>query len=178
MGPVAREGLVKCKACAGSGKCRAPGAVTFSVTVGDTISPKAKAGTAIEEHSADSATAGTTPAPANDSNGKSEAALTPTVDTATSWINRWGLWGLLLGCFLYGLSINATPCVLPLLSIKVLGFVQQAHESRRRTLVLGLSFGAGVVVFFVFLGLLASASRHFLTLPAASLLLGGCVVSL
>ena len=33
---------------------------------------------------------------------------------------RLGLPGLLLGCFLYGLFINATPCVLPLLSIKVL----------------------------------------------------------
>ena len=175
-GPVTLAGLVRFQACEESGKCLEPEAVTFALRVGETVSPKV--GTAIEKPDADPATAATTTTPANDSNGKSEAALTPTVDTATSWINRWGLWGLLLGCFLYGLSINATPCVLPLLSIKVLGFVQQAHESRRRTLMLGLSFGAGVLVFFVLLGLLASAGKNILQFPVAIIALGGVVMSL
>ncbi|MCH8148076.1 MAG: thioredoxin family protein [Planctomycetes bacterium] len=175
-GPVTLAGLVRFQACEESGKCFEPEAVTFSLTVGDTISPKV--GTAVDKPDADSAAAATTPVPANDSNGKSEAAPTPTADTAMSWINRWGLGGLLLACFLYGLSINATPCVLPLLSIKVLGFVQQAHESRRRTLLLGLSFGGGVLVFFVILGLLASAGKNILQFPVAIIVLGGVVMSL
>ncbi len=93
-------------------------------------------------------------------------------------LGRLGLGGLLIACFLYGLLINATPCVLPLLSIKVLGFVQQAHESRRRTLALGLSFGVGVVLFFVLLGFLAAAGKNVLQYPAAVIGLGAVVLAL
>lgn len=89
-----------------------------------------------------------------------------------------GLLGRLVACFLYGLFINATPCVLPVLSIKVLGFVQQAHESRRRTLVLGLAFGAGVLLFFVILGLLAAGGTNILQFPAAVISLGAIVMAL
>ena len=99
-------------------------------------------------------------------------------DGLHSFLARLGLPGLLLGCFLYGLFINATPCVLPLLSIKVLGFVQQAHESRRRTLLLGLSFGAGVVLFFVMLGFLAAAGKNVLQYPVAVIALGAVVMAL
>lgn len=98
------------------------------------------------------------------------------------WLERslghFGLAGLLLGCFLYGLFINATPCVLPLLSIKVLGFVQQAHESRRRTLLLGLSFGVGVILFFVLLGFLAASGKNILQFPVAVIALGTIVMAL
>jgi thiol:disulfide interchange protein DsbD len=86
--------------------------------------------------------------------------------------------GLLLACFLYGLFINATPCVLPVLSIKVLGFVQHAHESRRRTMILGLAFGAGVTLFFVILGLLAAQGKNVLQYPAAVIALGAVVMAL
>jgi thiol:disulfide interchange protein DsbD len=96
----------------------------------------------------------------------------------TDWLRRLGLPGLLLGCFLYGLAINLTPCVLPLLSIKVLGFVQQAHESRARTAVLGLAFGLGAMIFFVALGLLAAAGTNVLQYPAAVIALGAVVMAL
>ena len=99
-------------------------------------------------------------------------------DAFTASLKKLGLPGLLLGCFLYGLFINATPCVLPLLSIKVLGFVQQAHESRRRTLMLGVAFGAGVMVFFVVLGLLAARGNNVLQFPAAVIGLGAVVMAL
>ncbi|MCH8912344.1 MAG: thioredoxin family protein [Planctomycetes bacterium] len=86
--------------------------------------------------------------------------------------------GLLAMCFLYGLLINATPCVLPLLSIKVLGFVQQAHESRRRTLALGASFGIGVILFFMVLGFLAAAGNNVLQFPVVVIGLGAVVMAL
>jgi len=94
------------------------------------------------------------------------------------FFRRFGIVGLLAACFLYGLFINATPCVLPLLSIKVLGFVQQAHESRRRTALIGLAFGAGVVVFFVLLGLLAARGKNILMYPQAVIVLGGVILAL
>ncbi|MFH0980002.1 MAG: protein-disulfide reductase DsbD domain-containing protein [Planctomycetota bacterium] len=99
-------------------------------------------------------------------------------DQLQRFLARRRLPGLLLGCFLYGLFINATPCVLPLLSIKVLGFVQQAHESRRRTLMLGLAFGAGVVLFFVALGFLAAAGKNLLQYPAVVIGLSAVVLAL
>jgi thiol:disulfide interchange protein DsbD len=76
------------------------------------------------------------------------------------------------------LFINATPCVLPVLSIKVLGFVQQARESRGRTLMLGLAFGVGVMIFFVLLGLLAASGRNILQYPIAVIALGAIVMAL
>jgi len=94
------------------------------------------------------------------------------------FLERFGLGGLLFACFIYGLFINATPCVLPLLSIKVLGFVQQAHESRSRTLALGLAFGFGVMLFFVVLGFLASAGKNVFQYPIAVIGLGAVVMSL
>lgn len=82
------------------------------------------------------------------------------------FLKRLGVTGLLIGCFLYGLLLNATPCVFPLLSVKVMGFVHQAHESRQRTLALGLAFGAGVMIFFVILGLLAISGTNLLQFDA------------
>ncbi len=95
-----------------------------------------------------------------------------------AYLTQFGTIGLLFGCFIYGLVVNATPCVLPLLSIKVMGFVQQAHQSRRHTLMLGLSFGAGVMIFWVVLGLLASRGTNILQFPAAVIALGAVVTAL
>jgi thiol:disulfide interchange protein len=55
---------------------------------------------------------------------------------------------LLLFAFIGGLILNIMPCVLPVLSIKVLGFVQQAGQDPRRVLRMGLVFALGVVVSF------------------------------
>jgi thiol:disulfide interchange protein DsbD len=62
----------------------------------------------------------------------------------------------LLLAFVAGVILNFMPCVLPVVSIKVLSFVQQAGESRSRILSLGLAFSAGILV--VFLGLAALAA--------------------
>ena len=99
-------------------------------------------------------------------------------DGIEGFLARFGVAGLLAGCLLYGLFLNATPCVLPLLSIKVLGFVQQAHESRRRTLMLGLAFGAGVVLFFIVLGFVAAAGKNMLQYPAVVIGLAAVVMAL
>lgn len=65
-----------------------------------------------------------------------------------------GVVGLLVLAFLGGLLMNVMPCVLPVISIKVLSFVQQAKESRLRIMTLGLAFSAGIVVSFLVFGLL------------------------
>jgi thiol:disulfide interchange protein DsbD len=59
---------------------------------------------------------------------------------------RGGLWLPLGAAFLGGLLLNLMPCVLPVLSLKVLGFVRQAGE--QRVWRHGLAFTAGVVLSF------------------------------
>lgn len=59
-----------------------------------------------------------------------------------------GLVWILLSAFLGGLLLNLMPCVLPVLSLKALSFVEQAKESRSEGLRLAAAFAGGV--FFSF----------------------------
>ena len=61
---------------------------------------------------------------------------------------RMSLGLLLLYAFLGGMLLNVMPCVLPVLSLKVLSFVRQGGEAHGRVLRLGLAFGAGVLASF------------------------------
>jgi thiol:disulfide interchange protein len=59
---------------------------------------------------------------------------------------------LILG-FIGGLILNLMPCVLPVISLKIFGFMRQAGDSRGEILKHGLAFTAGI--FLWFLGLAA-----------------------
>lgn len=54
----------------------------------------------------------------------------------------------LLFAFLGGIILNLMPCVFPVLSIKVLGFVKQSGEDDGKILSHGLSFAGGVLLSF------------------------------
>jgi thiol:disulfide interchange protein DsbD len=57
--------------------------------------------------------------------------------------------------FLGGIILNLMPCVLPVLSLKIMGFVQQAGEDSKKKLKHGLLFTLGVLVsFWILSGLL------------------------
>lgn len=62
-----------------------------------------------------------------------------------------GLAKFLLFGFIGGFILNLMPCVLPVISLKIFGFVQHAGQSRRRIFRSGLAFVAGI--FACFLGL-------------------------
>ena len=68
---------------------------------------------------------------------------------------QWAWWMYLLAALFGGLILNVMPCVLPVLSIKVLSFVQQAGEDPRRILHLNLAFSAGLILVFEVLATLA-----------------------
>jgi thiol:disulfide interchange protein DsbD len=53
--------------------------------------------------------------------------------------------------FLGGLILNIMPCVLPVIALKVLGFVQQSKEAPARVRKLGLMYAVGVVASFLVL---------------------------
>ncbi len=57
--------------------------------------------------------------------------------------------------FLGGLILNLMPCVFPVIGIKIMGFVQQAGEDRKKVTLHGLVFTAGVLIsFWILSGLL------------------------
>ena len=59
------------------------------------------------------------------------------------------LLALIWSAFLGGLILNLMPCVLPVIALKIFGFVQQAGQEPRRIFRLGLAFVAGVFAFFL-----------------------------
>ena len=61
----------------------------------------------------------------------------------------------LVYAFLGGLILNVMPCVLPVIAIKALSFVQQAGQSRGRILLLNMTYSLGVISVFLLLASLA-----------------------
>lgn len=61
--------------------------------------------------------------------------------------------------FLGGLVLNIMPCVFPVISLKILGFVQQSHDDPRRVFRIGLVYAAGVLVSFAVLAGLVIAAK-------------------
>jgi thiol:disulfide interchange protein len=60
--------------------------------------------------------------------------------------------------FLGGLILNFMPCVLPVISLKVLAFVEQSGESRGRVLMLNVWYSLGLLSVFMILATLAATA--------------------
>lgn len=80
------------------------------------------------------------------------AAATPTLS-----LTAWHLFAALLGGFI----LNFMPCVLPVVGLKLLSFVDQAGSSRTRIITLNLSFVAGIVSVMLVLAAVTIAAKLF-----------------
>ena len=67
---------------------------------------------------------------------------------------KQGLFLALFYGFLGGLILNLMPCVLPVISLKIFGFLKQAGESPRKVFAHGLAFVGGIFTWFLGLGIL------------------------
>jgi thiol:disulfide interchange protein len=65
-----------------------------------------------------------------------------------------GILIFLLFGFLGGIILNLMPCVLPVISLKIFGFIQQAGQSRQKILRSGIAFTLGIFAWFIALALL------------------------
>jgi thiol:disulfide interchange protein/DsbC/DsbD-like thiol-disulfide interchange protein len=65
-----------------------------------------------------------------------------------------GIFTFLLFGFIGGFILNLMPCVLPVISLKIFGFIQQAGQSRQKIFRSGLAFTAGIFAWFLALALL------------------------
>ena len=62
---------------------------------------------------------------------------------------------VLLIAFAAGFILNFMPCVLPVIGLKIVSFVQQAGESRQRVFMLNLWFSIGLISVFMVLAVMA-----------------------
>jgi len=69
------------------------------------------------------------------------------------------LWVMLYFAFLGGLILNIMPCVLPVIALKILSFVNQGKESPRRVALLGMIYSSGVLVSFLIMASLVIAAK-------------------
>lgn len=65
--------------------------------------------------------------------------------------SRKGMLIFLLMAFAGGIILNLMPCVLPVLSLKVMSFISEAGESSARRLQFGLVYTAGIMASFLVL---------------------------
>lgn len=61
---------------------------------------------------------------------------------------------MLLFSVLGGILLNVMPCVLPIISLKIMSFIKLAQQSRRLVFAHGIAFSLGVILSFLFLGAL------------------------
>ena len=64
-------------------------------------------------------------------------------------------WKVLPLAFAAGFLLNFMPCVLPVVGLKLLSFVQQANSDRKRILLMNLSYTAGLLSVMLILATLA-----------------------
>lgn len=94
-----------------------------------------------------------------------------------------GLILLLLIAAIGGFLLNLTPCVLPVIPLKIMA-ISASAESRQRTLMLGMSMSAGVVGFWMALGLAIAiltgftASNQLFQYPWVSVALGVIIAAM
>ncbi len=70
-----------------------------------------------------------------------------------------GFWINLLFAFIGGMILNLMPCVLPVISLKVMRFVQESGESRSKIASLGIAYAVGTVSTCVALALAVIAAK-------------------
>lgn len=65
------------------------------------------------------------------------------------------LLGQIVLAFFGGALLNLMPCVLPVIGLKIVSFVEQSGEDRHRAVMLNLAYSAGLMSVFVLLAVLA-----------------------
>lgn len=103
-------------------------------------------GTEIDVPIAGNAPGGPSPAPAMAASAAGAGASSPTAGAASTESRSLAV--ILLFAFVGGLILNVMPCVLPVIALKILGFVQQGKEAPKRVRRLGLLYALGVLVSF------------------------------
>jgi thiol:disulfide interchange protein/DsbC/DsbD-like thiol-disulfide interchange protein len=95
----------------------------------------------------------------NDNNRAAWRVTGTPVASATSSPPARGVLTFLFFGFLGGIILNLMPCVLPVISLKIFGFIQYAGQSRGKILRSGIAFAGGIFAWFVGLAMLLIALK-------------------
>lgn len=171
---VTVSGLLRYQACNVEGTCYPPIYASFEATgrvdPAAALAPPAPAGTQPGVASSD---------PTSSSPARGVLANLQPVDAEAT---GGSLGRFLLLAFVGGLILNVMPCVLPVIAIKVLSFVQQAGEDRRRIFFLNVAYAAGVISVFLCLAGLAVFAGYgwggLFQKPEFNLVMAGLVFSM
>jgi thiol:disulfide interchange protein len=183
-GPVTAHVLVQYQACTESGQCFAPemaiGAVTFDVVSADAKAAERTERATVSPGWEPQIESGATPIATRDRS--EDAPATAGVSGAASGSGLLTLLGILGGAFLGGIILNIMPCVLPVVSLKIFGFVNQAGEAHDRILKMGLMYAVGVLVSFLPLAIAIAAFNQawggvIFQNPVAIMLLSGFMLT-
>lgn len=157
------QGIIVLAAAAtgGKGDIALPWAVSTQLEkghiVGATVQPTA--GTpptellfqSVSTHAADSPAA---PAAVSSENRVvAPPQLAPATPKQAPEAGAGGLLFALVTAFIGGMILNLMPCVLPIISIKIMGFVGMANETRASALRSALSFASGILFTFLCMAL-------------------------
>ena len=85
-----------------------------------------------------------------------QAAAAPGGTENAADADATNLAAVLIGAFLGGLILNLMPCVLPVISLKLLSFIEQGGQSRGHVFVLNLWYSAGLMLVFFILATLSA----------------------
>ncbi|MBU0638892.1 MAG: thioredoxin family protein [Planctomycetes bacterium] len=164
-GPVTLRVLFQYQCCLDSGQCYAPEMASATVTfVADTPNEAAEPAT---HYTADAASWVDAGAPPTAATAEDDATSGTSAGRSTTSLPLVLLFG-----FLGGLILNVTPCVLPVISIKIVSFIQQGGEDPKRVFRLGLAFCAGIMVWFWAFGVLSGIGQLPWQYPAVIIALG------
>lgn len=122
------------------------------------LAPAASAPSAVDASKTEASAADADATGKTDKSGQAEQADAP-VEKTNFASRRFAL--LILYAFLGGLILNATPCVLPVVGLKIMSFFDQAGQKRSKAFMLNLWYALGVSVVFFALAF-ASVGLSFL----------------
>lgn len=77
------------------------------------------------------------------------------IQVAETTAGSSSVWAILPLAFVAGFILNFMPCVLPVVGLKVLSFVQQADNNRRRIFMLNFFYSLGIISVLLVLATLA-----------------------
>ena len=100
--------------------------------------------------------------------GSSEVASIPAAngETEEAKEGELGVVVVLASLLLGGLILNLMPCVFPVIGLKIMGFVQQAGEDKKKIKLHGIAFTVGVLASFLILAAILYPLKSTTTLGA------------
>jgi thiol:disulfide interchange protein DsbD len=76
-------------------------------------------------------------------------STTPTPEATNSTTPEKSIFEALLLAFFGGMLLNIMPCVLPVLSLKLFGLIEQADITKRKQRIAGLAYTGGIIASFL-----------------------------